>query len=165
MPPPPPRPPTTSARQPCTGSPHPSHCLGGCRSPPTPRTDPRASAPGHPRRPPREAASSQSRTDCMLRRKSGHSTPALTASCSRTLWGAEALWGLQECDERDPRSPCPSLRAPGTAPLLEVCLLGATIFPQLVLSLGVQPASPHRPRGCGCGQRVCKSGHAGVCVR
>lgn len=147
MPPPPPRPPTTSARQPCTGSPHPSHCPGGCRSPPTPRAYPRAPAPGHPRWPPRAAASSWWRTDSTLRRKSGRSTPPPTASCSRTLWGAEPLWGLQECDERDPRSLCPSLRASGTPPLLDVCVLGATIFAQLVLSLGFQPASPHRPCG------------------
>lgn len=116
MPPPPPRPPTTSARQPCTGSPHPSHCPGGCRSPPTPRAYPRAPAPGQPRWPPRAAASSWWRTDSTLRRKSGRSTPPPTASCSRTLWGAEPLWGLQECDERDPRSLCPSLRASGTPP-------------------------------------------------
>ncbi|XP_019485446.1 PREDICTED: transmembrane protein PVRIG isoform X1 [Hipposideros armiger] len=81
----PPLPPTT-AQQLWTRSSHPSHCLSGCRSPPTQHT---TLPPGHLCQPLLEAVSSLSKMDSMLGQERGLPTRALNLSLSLTLWGPE----------------------------------------------------------------------------
>lgn len=116
----------------CTRSPTPATARVGAAPlrrapPPEPR---RLEAP---RRPPRAAASSRSRTDSTLRRKSGRSTPAPTASAPGPS-GAQSSFGAFRSAMRRTRVICLSLcRASGDFTPSAGCLRsGATVFAQLV---------------------------------